>query len=82
MSHAFQEPAPAVFDTKCMYFFKKIVPFTVICLECKQNSPCVSLRVMLCHVNTNPSALLGLYCMYNLETQTAKVKVFLSATCR
>jgi len=29
---------------------------------------------MLCHVNTNPSALLGLYCMYNLQTQQRRSK--------
>jgi len=29
---------------------------------------------MLCHVNTNPSTLLGLYSMYNLQTQQQRSK--------
>lgn len=29
---------------------------------------------MLCHVNTNPSALLDLYCMCNLQTQQQRSK--------
>jgi hypothetical protein len=84
LSHAFQEPAPAVFDTKYMYFFTKIVPFTVICSEYKQSSPCVSFQATLCHVNTNPSAPVGLHCMYdNLQINAKPVdNVFYSATCR
>jgi hypothetical protein len=82
LSHAFYEPAPAVFDTKCMYFFTNTVPITVICSECNKISLYVSFQTMLCHVNTNPSALVGLHCMYNLQTNCKNDKIFFSATCR